>query len=51
MNAPFSPADVARAIGGRVVGKDKVRGPAPGMPPTDESLEIKFGSKYANGLP
>ena len=40
MNAPFSPEEVARALGGRVVGRDKVRAPSPGMPPTDESLEI-----------
>ena len=50
MTAPFSPAEAARALGGRVVGKDKVRAPSPGMPPTDKSLEIKFGSKYANGF-
>lgn len=50
MTAPFSPAEAARALGGRVVGKDKVRAPSPGMPPTDELLEIKFGSKYANGF-
>jgi len=32
------------------VGCSPIRAPAPGMPPTDESLEVKFGSKYAGGF-
>ena len=49
MNADFTPEEAARALGGRVVGKNRVRAPSPGMPPTDESLEIKFDHKYTEG--
>jgi hypothetical protein len=50
MNAPFSPAEVAKALGGRVVGRNRVRAPSPGMPPSEESLVIKFGLQYADGF-
>ena len=50
MNVDFTPEEAARALGGRVVGKNKVRAPSPGMPPADRSLEIKFGPEYADGF-
>jgi hypothetical protein len=50
VNAPFTPGEAARALHGRVVGKNRVRAPSPGMPASDESLEIKFGPTYADGF-
>jgi hypothetical protein len=50
MNAPFTPEEVARALRGRVVGKNRVRAASPGAGPGDESFEIKFGPQYADGF-
>ena len=46
----FGPAEVVRAFGGRIIGGNKVRCPAPGCGPTDGSMEVKFGAKYADGF-
>jgi hypothetical protein len=48
--APFTPEEAARALGGRVVSRDRVRAPSPGTGPKDSSFEIKFGPEFADGF-
>lgn len=50
MSFHFTAGQVARALGGDVTGKDKVRAPSPGAPPSDRSLDILLDDSAPDGF-
>lgn len=47
---PLTPRQIAKIMGGDVIGRDSVNVPGPGHSKSDRSLSIKLGSRYPAGF-